>query len=417
MKEKTRTAGERACRRHAGHVSRVNARSPWRSALGRVLAAAAATAMTVAADIPSGAPAGAPSPAERRIAWAQGAVEKNPRSARFHSNLAMAFAARARETSDPVFYDRAAESIRRALEIEPESFEARKAEAWTLLGKHEFAAAREKARALNRRAPDDLQVYAFLVDANVELGNYREAEEAAQWLLDIRPGNPLGLTRAAYLRELFGDLGGAEELMSGAYHQALPTEVEDRAWLLTQIAHLKLAAGNTASAETLVQKALGLFPGYHYSLALLADVRAAQGRHEEAAELRRRHVQAAPHPENFFYYARALERAGRRDEAAAAFQEFEARARAEMEGNDNANRELAFYYADHAGRPAEAVAIARREAERRRDVYTLDALAWALYRNGDLPQARTEMAKVLAVGTRAPEILSHASAISNGGQI
>ena len=51
-------------------------------------------------------------------------------------------------------------------------------------------------------------VYGFLVDAYAELGDYAEAEKAAQWMLDLRPGNVPGLTRAAYLRELFGDLDG-----------------------------------------------------------------------------------------------------------------------------------------------------------------------------------------------------------------
>ena len=79
---------------------------------------------------------------------------------------------------------------------------------WVLLGKHQFAAALELARSLNKEIPDDVQVYGFLTDALVELGNYKEAEEACQWMLDLRPGNVAALTRASYLRELFGDIEG-----------------------------------------------------------------------------------------------------------------------------------------------------------------------------------------------------------------
>ena len=60
----------------------------------------------------------------------------------------------------------------------------------------------ELAEQLNQRAPDDVVVYGFLVDANVELGNYDAAVDAAQWMLDLHPGNVPALTRAAYLREL-----------------------------------------------------------------------------------------------------------------------------------------------------------------------------------------------------------------------
>jgi len=55
------------------------------------------------------------------------------------------------------------------------------------------------------------------MDANAELGNYAEAVKAPQWLLDLRPRNVAGLTRAAYLRELHGDLRGSMELMHMAY--------------------------------------------------------------------------------------------------------------------------------------------------------------------------------------------------------
>ena len=61
--------------------------------------------------------------------------------------------------------------------------------------------------------PDDVLVYGFLVDGYTELGRYADAEKAAQWMLDIRPGNVPALTRASHLRELFGDHEGAVELM------------------------------------------------------------------------------------------------------------------------------------------------------------------------------------------------------------
>jgi hypothetical protein len=51
-------------------------------------------------------------------------------------------------------------------------------------------------------------VYGLLTDANVGLGNYKDAEIAAQWMLNLRPGNLPALTRAAHLRELFRGAGG-----------------------------------------------------------------------------------------------------------------------------------------------------------------------------------------------------------------
>ncbi len=358
------------------------------------------------------------SPAERAIAQARKAIEKSPARAEPLNALAFSLARRARETSDPTFYEQAEDAVDKSLEISPDNFEGRKAEVWVLLGKHEFGRALAEARVLNRRAPDDVLVYGLLADAAAELGRYDEAEKAVDWMLDLRPGNVPALTRAAYLREVFGDVDGALELMNQAFEQVNPAETEDRTWILTHVGHLHLSVGKVEEAERALTGALDLFPGYHYALAQLARVRTAQGRRAEAADLLKRRCQAAPHPENHFDLAVALERAGKGEEAAALFAKFERLARREMEGADNSNRELVAYYLDHSRSKdfgkEEALRIARREAGLRRDVLTLDCLAWALSANGEHAEARREIEAALAVGTRDARILFHAGSIAAG---
>ena len=346
-------------------------------------------------------------PAQRRIAEARAAVEKSP-SAPGWSELALALTRRARETADPAFYEQADDAVQRSLALGPDNLEALKARAWVRLGQHRFAEARDLALALNRRVPDDVFVYGLLTDAHVELGEYAEAERACQWMLDLRPGNVPALTRAAYLRELFGDAEGALEAMQMAFESTPPGEVEDRAWISTQIGHLHLLAGRPTEAERTLQRALTLFPDYHYALAGLARVRQAQGRHREAAALMQKRHDTAPHPENLFDLGEALSRAGRRAEAQRVFARFEREARAESDGPDNANRELIFYYLDHAKRPADGLRLAQREAGLRRDVFTLDALAWALHGNGRTREARQTLQEALRVGVKDPKLLRHA---------
>jgi tetratricopeptide (TPR) repeat protein len=351
-------------------------------------------------------------PAEGKIAWARKNVARNPRQAQAYNDLAMALARRARETGDPSFYKQAEAALTKSFAIAPGNYEGAKVHVWLLLGKHEFSKALEEAKALNRRAPDDVMVYGLLVDAHVHLGNYKEAEEAAQWMLDLRPYNVPGLARAAHLNELFGDVEGALNLMQMAYTQIPTTEVEDRAWILTQVAHLHLSAGKTEVAAQALEHALRLFPGYHYALAGLAEVRSAQGRHADAVELLRQRYEAAPHPENLFDLAVALDRVGRRQEAQTAFAQFEQQARAEVESRDNANRELIVYYTDYVKKPAEALRIAQIEVSRRQDVYTLDAYAWALHANGRQEEARKQISEALGVGIRDARLFYHAGAIA-----
>ncbi|MBI2876952.1 MAG: tetratricopeptide repeat protein [Candidatus Tectomicrobia bacterium] len=355
----------------------------------------------------------AASPAEQKIAWARKAIEVNPERYEAYNDLALALARRARETSDPAYYDRAEEALQHSFRLSPDNLEGRKVRIWLLLGRHEFAQALEQARALNRQVPDDLLIYGFLTDAHVELGDYPEAEGAAQWMLDLRPGNLPGLTRAAYLRELFGDTEGAVELLEAAYQRTPPAEVEDRAWILTHLAHLQWMVGKVENADRLLAQALALFPRYHYALAHLARVRIAQRRTPEAVDLLRQRYQSAPHPENLYTLAEALERAGHIAEARRTYGAFEEKARAEMHRADNANRELIFYYADHAHQPSEALRVARIEIARRRDLYTLDAYAWALHVNGNASEARKQIEKALAVGIRDASLFYHAGAIAS----
>src|SRR5205814_2009549 len=127
------------------------------------------------------------------------------------------------------------------------------------------------ARKLNRRVPDDLQVYGFLVDASVELGAYAEGEQAAQWMLDLRPGNAPGLTRAAYLREIYKDYDGALQLMQQAFNRTRPEEKGDRAWILAHIGRILCRKQEYAKAELALKASLDTYLNYHYALANLAE--------------------------------------------------------------------------------------------------------------------------------------------------
>jgi tetratricopeptide (TPR) repeat protein len=352
------------------------------------------------------------SPAERGMAQARSLIAKNPKDFEAYNALALALSRRARETSDVKFYTQAEEALQKSFEVSPDNFDGQRIHVWLLLGKHEFAAALQAAKKLNLKMPDDVMLYGFLTDANVELGNYKDAETAAQWMLDLKPGNIPGLTRAAYLRELFGDIEGSLDLMNMAYQSTPPGEVEDGAWIVTQMAHLNLAIGKIDESEKLSQQALLMFPGYHYALGNLAKVKIQQKRYDEAVELLKQRYLAAPHAENLYDLAQALQLAGKTDEANKAFIEFEQKSLLETNRGDNSNHELIFYYADYAQQPAKALEVAQREIARRHDVFTLDSYAWALYQNGQYAEARKQIDAALAVGVRDAKIFRHAGEIA-----
>jgi tetratricopeptide (TPR) repeat protein len=365
-----------------------------------------------ATQSPTGAAGTDISPAAQSIAAARKAISDKPTEYAGYNFLATALVRHAQETSNVSFYSQAEDAVKKSVQLAPNNFDAEKIQVSILLGEHEYPAALEAANTLNKRVPDDVMVYGLLTDANVELGNYEDAEDSAQWMLNLRPGNLPALIRAAHLRELFGDAEGAYELQELAYQSTPPTETAERAELLTQMGHLRLASGSTDAAEKLLQQALTYFPNYPSALRNLAQLRIAQKRYADAAVLLQQRDQAAPHTENLYDLAEALQLAGRDAEANKAFADFETHSLVESVGKNNSNRELVFYYADHAYQPAKALDVAKREHAWRHDVYTLDAYAWALHVNGRDAEARKQIETALAVGIRDSKIFAHAGEIA-----
>lgn len=349
---------------------------------------------------------------EQNITAARQAISEKPTEYTGYNLLAMALVRRAEATADASFYTQAAEAVKKSLELAPNNFDGEKVRVSILLGEHEYPAALALAKALNKRVADDVMVYGLLTDANVELGNYKDAEHAAQWMLDLRPGNLPALIRAAHLRELFGDAEGAYELMDMAYQSTPATEIAERASLLTQMGHLRLAS-SPDSAEKLLQHALTIFPNYPAALGNLAQLRVTQKRYPDAVTLLEQRHRAQPRADNLYDLAEALQLAGRGNEAGKAFADFEIEALADTALKDNSNRALVFYFADHAHLPAKALDVAKREYACRHDVYTLDAYAWALHVGGQDAEARKQIETALAVGIRDPKIFAHAGEISS----
>ncbi len=339
----------------------------------------------------------APTPAEQKIEVARNSLAATTDYQPFQ-DLARALVLRARESGDVAHYPEAERALAQAATRVPDNLENESIAISILLAKREYNAALERARVLNRKVPDDVAVYGHIVDAAAALGRYDEAEQAAQWMLDLRSTAILSLTRAAYLREAFGDVEGAIDLMQRVYPRIAPHESEERAWHLTKMAGMYAAAGRTAPAEAAATQALALFPDYHHALGQLAQVRLLQGRPGDAVALERRRLQSVPRAENVYALARALTLAGRTNEAAPAFAEFERAALARTHDADNANHELVFYYLDYARRPARALEVAAREIARRRDARTLDAYAAALYANGQRAEAGRQIEIAMAAG-------------------
>jgi tetratricopeptide (TPR) repeat protein len=209
--------------------------------------------------------AAAISPTALRVAALRQEAAAKPEQHPVRLELARALIERHRETAGAELLPEAERLISRA---DPKSFERGKLEAALLVERGQPRAALDAAMALNRRAPDDLEVYGVMADAYRGLGNLAEAVKAVQWMLDLRPDEISGRLRAADLRDAYGDSNGASEMLADIYHRIGAADAPARAAVLTRLARLSLRAGKREEGLRMRDEALRLLPDYHPALEL-----------------------------------------------------------------------------------------------------------------------------------------------------
>jgi tetratricopeptide (TPR) repeat protein len=353
----------------------------------------------------------ASSPADREIAAAEDAVVRGAPDD--YVRLAGAFMRKARETGDASYYERAAAGIERALSIDPQHYGALRARAWVLLGRHDFPGALVAAEAARAGRPDDWWNYGTLADAWVELGDYERATAAANRMVELRPGLP-SYSRVAFLRSLFGDRAGAIEALGLAVAAGDRRDPESRAWVLVHLGHEHFGGGDLAAARAAYGRALDVLPEFSLALAGLGRVCAAEGRLAEAAVLYTRATERLPAPDLIAALGDVQAAMGDTAAAARTWETIEYMARVAEANGTTYGRQLALFYADHDRRLAEALHLAREDMRSRGGVYADDTLAWVLYKNRRLAEAKRAAARALRLGTEDASFHYHAGMIAAG---
>ena len=125
--------------------------------------------------------------------------------------------------------------------------------------------------------------FGLLGDALMEQGRVTEAAEAYQKMMDLKPFYQ-SYTRAAHLRWLKGDLGGAIEMMQSAVKAASPRDRESVAWAYSRLAMYELQRGRLAEAGRMADASLQYVPDYAAALLARGRIQLAQQKHADAAE-------------------------------------------------------------------------------------------------------------------------------------
>lgn len=324
----------------------------------------------------------------------------------------------ARVRTQPELFRAAEDCTTQALARNPQDASALRLRGLMFMNAHRFSEARALAQELLARDPADTLSWGTLSDAELELGRVSEAIAAAQEMVDLKP-SLLSYGRAAHLRWLTGDVIGAKRFYQAAIaagqQQADP---EPRSWMTVQAAWVFWHAGDYASAQRGFELALSQVPEYAPALEGLGRTALSQGDYARAIRVLERAQALHPLAETAWWLGDAYALRGDRARAEAAYRSVE------RLGESSDPRTLASFYATQAREAAEAVRLAKIAFAERQDSYSKDALAFALFRSGELQEAKRLAGEAIAVGLPDARLLYHAGLIfraagdaARGGQL
>ncbi len=346
------------------------------------------------------------------------ANEGNPQP---YLDLAAAYILEGRISGNGGYYSNAAlKVLNKVLEGETSTqdqrFQALSLKSTVLLSMHQFKDALETANQGLAISQHNAGIWGALVDAHVELGNYKDAVAACDRMINLRP-DLRSYSRASYLRQIHGDNQGAIEAMKMATESGVPG-VEATEWARVQLADLYLNTGNADSARLLYRYSLVYRPGYPYAEMGLARVDKAQKNYDSAIAHTKAAIRGLSESSFIAFLADLYELKGDTKKAAEVradvqrlLQEVADEEPADAEVKHNGAREMAMAYL--AGKDYDnALEHAQQDYKMRpRNIDAAELMAWISYLKGDHAAAKGYAETMLSTKVRNANMLYKAGLI------
>jgi tetratricopeptide (TPR) repeat protein len=330
-------------------------------------------------------------------------------SAEVQVALVEALLQKLRETGDAGYLTRASKVVEPVIAADSKNAPALRVRNAIEMNLHHFPQVAAYAEAMLAGNPSDAPTLSLLGDALMEMGRYSGAGQAYNRMAALG-GNLFSYNRLAYYQFVTGHPDQALGWMNQAI-RAGSTSPENVAWCLSEMGDMLFKTGRTADAQYAFRMALRTFAGYHRAEAGLGRILAAQGGLDDAIAHVKNAQAVVPLPEYAGLLEVLYEHTGDRSSAVRQRSLIEATDRLMSANGEKANRNLALLYADADRNLGRALELARAEFEVRDDVYSYDALSWALFKNGDIRAAATVSKKALVLGTPEPLFYFHAGMI------
>ena len=279
-----------------------------------------------------------------------------------------------------------------------------------LLAQHRFAEANAVASDLVSREPDEPAYHALLAESAMEIGDYAVAIAQLGAVRDRR--EDLGIApRFARWAELTGQTGQARRILQTARQAAavrVDLTAEQRAWFGLRLADLELRHGNLRVAAGVIEESLRDAPDDRRLMLARARLEAAKGSWRKAARSAEQVIETAPSPDALALLATATREQGSAAEAEALELALEGIVAGQA---PTIHRNWALTLLDRGRNAPEIIAVTTADTLVRRDIHTLDLLAWALHRAGRSVEALPLTRRALSLGSAEPVLRYHAGMI------
>jgi tetratricopeptide (TPR) repeat protein len=350
---------------------------------------------------------------DRDIEFYTKRIREDKRSAADHVVLAGMLFTRSRNTGSTADLDGALQLARESIAARSQrNDQAFSLLASLLMAKHDFHEARTVAQAIDSIDPGNPSHLALLGEIELELGaytaaathfgainydgrNFTNGARLARWY-EVTGHNDLA---RHYLRQAIVDVDRRDDLPA-----------DQAAWFHYRLGDLELRSGNVAAADSQFVIGLAKHPDDVRVLGGLARAALMSGEWQKAVDFGERATAVQLDPATLGTVSLAYSKLGDTAQAASYARAMTVSA---LKQPGVIHRAWGLFILDHGSAQdrADVLRRARLELRIRKDVYGHDIVAWALYRNGQLAEARKEMKLALSQHTEDVLLAEHARAI------
>lgn len=349
------------------------------------------------------------SPLDKSITATRNKLDVNPSNVVLMVALCQDYLQKVRETADSSYYTRCDQLLSEAVAKEPQNASVIAAQALLAYGRHDFTKGLALAQKAQNLDPNHAAYYGLVGDGQIELGQYDQAVAAFQSMVSKRP-DLSSFNRVAYIREIYGDISGAENALNNAVASG-SSFPENVAYSQVELGKL-YSRSDLRQAELMNAQALQTYKQYPPALEGLGKIAFAHRDYTKAAHYFEQAFNALPLAQYANDLADTYAVAGNKTMAAQQYYLAELAFDKSSTGGVNNDFEKATYLTNHSRDLSTANALSQQAVANRPNIFSYDGLAWNWYKQGHYSEAQTTILTALVMGSHEPVILYHAGMIA-----